>query len=119
MGYTLDQLTNEITRKTPACFEPTLDYVVVKIPKWQFEKFPGADKGPGPQMKSVGEAMAIRRAFEEALLKLFARWKLGSGSVREARTEDPGAELVTPHPERLAYIRYALREGMTVKERRR
>ena len=63
------RLTNEITRKTPACFEPTLDYVVVKIPKWQFEKFPGADEGLGPQMKSVGEAMAIGRTFKEALLK--------------------------------------------------
>src|SRR6266568_8056560 len=69
VGYTLDEITNDITRKTPACFEPTLDYVVVKIPKWQFEKFPGADEGLGPQMKSVGEVMAIGRTFKEALLK--------------------------------------------------
>src|SRR2546421_2911012 len=61
VGYTLDEIPNDITRKTPACFEPTLDYVVVKIPKWQFEKFPGADQSLGPQMKSVGEAMAIGR----------------------------------------------------------
>ena len=67
VGYTLDEITNDITRKTPACFEPTLDYVVVKIPKWQFEKFPGADASLGPQMKSVGEAMAIGRTFKEAL----------------------------------------------------
>src|SRR5205823_4939588 len=69
VGYTLDEITNDITRKTPACFEPTLDYVVVKIPKWQFEKFPGADESLGPQMKSVGEVMAIGRTFKQALLK--------------------------------------------------
>ena len=69
VGYTLDEIPNDITRKTPACFEPTLDYVVVKIPKWQFEKFPGADESLGPQMKSVGEVMAIGRTFKEALLK--------------------------------------------------
>ena len=67
VGYTLDEIPNDITRKTPACFEPTLDYVVVKIPKWQFEKFPGADESLGPQMKSVGEVMAIGRTFKEAL----------------------------------------------------
>src|SRR5581483_2745276 len=64
VGYTLDEIPNDITRKTPACFEPTLDYVVVKIPKWQFEKFPGADENLGPQMKSVGEVMAIGRTFK-------------------------------------------------------
>src|SRR6202021_2428226 len=69
VGYTLDEIPNDITRKTPACFEPTLDYVVVKIPKWQFEKFPGADENLGPQMKSVGEVMAIGRTFKEALMK--------------------------------------------------
>src|SRR4051794_7675586 len=69
VGYTLDEIPNDITRKTPACFEPTIDYVVVKIPKWQFEKFPGAEEGLGPQMKSVGEAMAIGRTFKEALMK--------------------------------------------------
>src|SRR3982750_3601737 len=69
VGYTLDEIPNDITRKTPASFEPTLDYVVVKIPKWQFEKFPGADEGLGPQMKSVGEVMAIGRTFKEALMK--------------------------------------------------
>src|SRR5450759_2447386 len=67
-GYTLDEIPNDVTRKTPACFEPTLDYVVVKIPKWQFEKFPGADDTLGPQMKSVGEVMAIGRRFKEALM---------------------------------------------------
>ena len=117
VGYTLDELTNEITRKTPACFEPTLDYVVVKIPKWQFEKFPGADEGLGPQMKSVGEAMAIGRTFKEALLK--AVRSLETGKRLSSEKLEPKIlvqRLVTPHPERLAYIRYALREGMTVKE---
>jgi len=65
VGYRLDEIHNDITRKTPACFEPTIDYVVVKIPKWQFEKFPGADETLGPQMKSVGEAMAIGRTFRK------------------------------------------------------
>ncbi len=69
VGYTLDELQNDITKATPACFEPTIDYVVVKIPKWQFEKFPGADETLGPQMKSVGEVMAIGRTFKEALMK--------------------------------------------------
>src|SRR3979490_155282 len=69
VGYALDEIPNDITKKTPACFEPTIDYVVVKVPKWQFEKFPGADETLGPQMKSVGEVMAIGRTFKEALLK--------------------------------------------------
>src|SRR5215472_6947862 len=69
VGYTLDEIKNDITRKTPACFEPTLDYVVVKIPKWQFEKFPGASPALTTHMKSVGEAMAIGRSFGEALNK--------------------------------------------------
>ena len=68
VGYTLDEIPNDITRKTPACFEPTIDYVVVKIPKWQFEKFPGSDDTLGPQMKSVGEVMAMGRTFKEALM---------------------------------------------------
>src|SRR5690606_24180505 len=69
VGYTLDELPNDITLKTPACFEPTLDYVVVKIPKWTFEKFPEAEPLLGTQMKSVGEVMAIGRTFREALQK--------------------------------------------------
>src|SRR5216110_866948 len=69
VGYTLDEIPNDITKKTPACFEHTMDYVVVKIPKWQFEKFPGADSSLGTQMKSVGEVMALGRTFKEALQK--------------------------------------------------
>ncbi len=117
VGYTLDEITNDITRKTPACFEPTLDYVVVKIPKWQFEKFPGADESLGPQMKSVGEVMAIGRTFKQALLKAVRSMETG----RKATAEDIEPRiltkrLVTPHPERLQYIRYALSQGMSVRE---
>src|SRR4051812_27002038 len=117
VGYSLDEITNDITRKTPACFEPTLDYVVVKIPKWQFEKFPGADENLGPQMKSVGEVMAIGRTFKEALLK--AVRSLETGKKAGSENIEPKIltqRLVTPHPERLSYIRYALREGMSVRE---
>jgi carbamoyl-phosphate synthase large subunit len=117
VGYTLDEIPNDITRKTPSCFEPTLDYVVVKIPKWQFEKFPGADESLGPQMKSVGEVMAIGRTFKEALLKgirsLDTGKKVGSEKIEPKILTQ---RLVTPHPERLSYIRYALRQGHTVKQ---
>src|SRR5271166_2947701 len=117
VGYTLDEITNDITRKTPACFEPTLDYVVVKIPKWQFEKFQGADESLGPQMKSVGEVMAIGRTFKQALLKAVRSLETGKriGSEKiEPRILTK--RLVTPHPERLQYIRYAFSQGMTVRE---
>jgi carbamoyl-phosphate synthase large subunit len=117
VGYTLDEIPNDITRKTPACFEPTLDYVVVKIPKWQFEKFPGADENLGPQMKSVGEVMAIGRTFKEALMKgvraLDTGKRVGSEKIEPKILTQ---RLVTPHPERLSYIRYALRQGHTVKQ---
>jgi carbamoyl-phosphate synthase large subunit len=117
VGYTLDEIPNDITRKTPACFEPTLDYVVVKIPKWQFEKFPGADERLGPQMKSVGEVMAIGRTFKEAMLKGVR--SLETGKALEAEKIEPRLltqRLVTPHPERLQYIRYALAHGYSVKQ---
>jgi len=117
VGYTLDEIRNDITRKTPACFEPTLDYVVVKIPKWQFEKFPGADENLGPQMKSVGEVMAIGRTFKEALMKGVRA--LDTGKRVGGQKIEPKIltqRLVTPHPERLAYVQYALRQGHTVKQ---
>src|SRR5689334_2127744 len=117
VGYTLDEIPNDITRKTPACFEPTLDYVVVKIPKWQFEKFPGADENLGPQMKSVGEVMAIGRTFKEALLKAVRSLETGKKSGSEnIEPKILTQRLVTPHPERLAYIQYAIRQGHTVKQ---
>ena len=117
VGYTLDEITNDITRKTPACFEPTLDYVVVKIPKWQFEKFPGADESLGPQMKSVGEVMAIGRTFKQALLKGIRSLETGK-SISSEKIEPRilTKRLVTPHPERLQYIRYALEQEMSVRE---
>jgi carbamoyl-phosphate synthase large subunit len=117
VGYTLDEIRNDITRQTPACFEPALDYVVVKIPKWQFEKFPGADENLGPQMNSVGEVMAIGRTFKEALMKgvraLDTGKKVGSEKIEPKILTQ---RLVTPHPERLSYVRYALRQGHTVKQ---
>jgi len=117
VGYTLDEIPNDITRKTPACFEPTIDYVVVKIPKWQFEKFPGADDTLGPQMKSVGEVMAIGRTFKEALMKA---WRsLETGKKTGAEVLEPRRltqMLVTPKPERLGYLRYAFERGMSVRE---
>ncbi|HTW62483.1 MAG TPA: carbamoyl-phosphate synthase large subunit [Terracidiphilus sp.] len=117
VGYTLDEIPNDITRKTPACFEPTIDYVVVKIPKWQFEKFPGADDTLGPQMKSVGEVMAMGRTFKEALMKA---WRaLETGKKTGAEVLEPRRltqMLVTPRPERLGYLRFAFERGMTVRE---
>src|SRR5580692_5916172 len=117
VGYTLDEIQNDITKATPACFEPTIDYVVVKIPKWQFEKFPGADEVLGPQMKSVGEVMAIGRTFKEAMMK--AVRSLETGKKATADDIEPRRltqRLVTPHPERLAYLRYAFDVGKSVRE---
>ena len=117
VGYRLDEIPNDITRKTPACFEPTLDYVVVKIPKWAFEKFPGAESNLGPQMKSVGEVMAIGRTFKEALQKGLR--SLETGKQLSAMTVDEDLlvqKLVTPNPSRLNYIRHAIRSGRSVAE---
>jgi carbamoyl-phosphate synthase large subunit len=117
VGYTLDEIPNDITRMTPACFEPTIDYVVTKIPKWQFEKFPGADDTLGPQMKSVGEVMAIGRTFKESLMKalrsLETGKKTGSEELEPRRLTQ---RLVTPQPERLNYIRFAFERGLSVRE---
>src|SRR5436309_5633828 len=117
VGYTLDEIQNDITKATPACFEPTIDYVVVKIPKWQFEKFPGADEGLGPQMKSVGEVMAIGRTFKEPMMKavrsLETCKKATADGIEPRRLTQ---RLVTPHPDRLAYVRYAFERGMSVRE---
>src|SRR6202163_4066064 len=117
VGYRLDEIRNDITRKTPACFEPTIDYVVVKIPKWAFEKFPGADPTLGTQMKSVGEVMAIGRTFKQALAK--GMRSLETGKAVTSETFDPALirqRLITPNPERLGYIRFALEQGWTVAE---
>ncbi|HWB33448.1 MAG TPA: carbamoyl-phosphate synthase large subunit [Acidobacteriaceae bacterium] len=117
VGYTLNEIQNDITKATPACFEPTIDYVVTKIPKWQFEKFPGGDDVLGPQMKSVGEVMAIGRTFKESMMKAIR--SLETGKKATAADIEPRRltqRLVTPHPDRLAYVRYAFEKGMTVRE---
>ncbi|MBN2244061.1 MAG: carbamoyl-phosphate synthase large subunit [Acidobacteria bacterium] len=114
VGYTLDEIPNDITKKTPASFEPTIDYVVAKIPKWNFEKFNEADSTLGTQMKSVGEAMAIGRTFKEALMKGIRSLERGKSLVTEKiDPENLVHYLRTPVPERLAYIRHAILAGMT------
>src|SRR6058998_3351595 len=117
VGYTLDEIPNDITQKTPASFEPTIDYVVVKIPKWNFEKFPEADTTLGTQMKSVGEAMAIGRTFKEALLKGVRSLERGKSLLSEkVDPESLTRNLRTPVPERLANIHFALLGGYTVDQ---
>ncbi len=117
VGYRLDEIKNDITRLTPACFEPTIDYVVVKIPRWQFEKFPGAEQTLGTQMKSVGEVMSMGRTFKQALGKAIR--SLETGKSASAEVFDPqliNTRLITATPERLGYIRFAFEQGRTVEE---
>src|ERR1700694_5167710 len=117
VGYRLDEIKNDITKVTPACFEPTLDYVVVKIPRWQFEKFPGAEPVLGTQMKSVGEVMAIGRTFKQALAKGIR--SLETGKAASSERFDTGLirqRLITPNPERLGYIRFAFEQGWSVEQ---
>jgi carbamoyl-phosphate synthase large subunit len=127
VGYTLDEIPNDITRSTPASFEPTLDYCVVKIPRWAFEKFPGADTTLGSQMKSVGEVMAIGRTFKEALqkaLRSLESSRAGLGLDRKDRWKDLKGiprktleEMVTrPNPDRILALRYALKAGFPIEE---
>ncbi|MEP7358009.1 MAG: carbamoyl-phosphate synthase large subunit, partial [Anaerolineales bacterium] len=112
VGYTLDEIPNDITRVTPASFEPSLDYCVVKIPRWDFEKFPGADLSLGPQMKSVGEVMAIGRTFPEALNKAVRGLEIGASGFG-SRLKKPGAAaaaaLTMPTAQRLLGVAEALR----------
>ncbi len=117
VGYTLDEIPNDITKKTPASFEPTIDYVVTKIPKWAFEKFPGAEDVLGTQMKSVGEVMAIGRTFKESLFKGLRSLE----AVKPLRLADvPDHELqqklARPNSQRFSYITYALQIGYTIDE---
>ncbi|HYH67464.1 MAG TPA: carbamoyl-phosphate synthase large subunit, partial [Urbifossiella sp.] len=127
VGYTLDELRNDITRETPACFEPTIDYVVTKVPRFAFEKFPEADPTLTTQMKSVGETMAIGRTFKESLQKALrglevGRFGLGNdrrdrwGSDDPPTTEEIAQKLARPNSERLWYIRYALKGGMSLDD---
>jgi len=112
VGYRLDEIPNDITQKTPSCFEPTIDYVVVKVPKWAQEKFPDADHALGTQMKSVGEVMAIGRTFKEALMKGLR--SLETGRRAPVPPRDPGElvqRLTTPHPEHLWDIFFAFEAG--------
>ncbi len=116
VGYTLDEIPNDITLKTPASFEPTLDYVVVKIPKWNFEKFPEAENLLGSQMKSVGEVMAIGRTFREALLKGVRSLETGKSLASEAvHPEKIREHLIHPNPKRLAYAYLALEQGYSIE----
>ena len=119
-GLTLDEIPNDITRKTPACFEPTLDYCVVKIPRWAFEKFRGADPRLGTRMKSVGEVMAIGRTFPEALLKGWRGLEDGPGLLPEAAgiaELEPLRERVSePHPARLGDLFRLLAAGVQPAE---
>ena len=117
VGYRLDEIKNDITKVTPACFEPTLDYVVVKIPRFQFEKFPGAEPVLGTQMKSVGEVMAIGRTFKQALAKGIRSLETGRAVKSEVfEAALIRQRLITPNPDRLGYIRFALEQGWTVEQ---
>jgi len=117
VGYTLDEIPNDITRKTPASFEPTLDYVVVKIPKWAFEKFQAAEPVLGTQMKSVGEAMAIGRTFKEAFMKALRSLEASAARVPTYTNDDDlRRHLITPNPERVRYLQMALERGWSCAE---
>src|SRR5256885_2137745 len=127
VGYTLDELPNDITRTTPASFEPVLDYVVVKVPRFAFEKFPTADYRLTTQMKSVGEAMAIGRSFKEAFQKGLRAleigrpgWVAGATAADDRLTSDSPDDLRValrvPTPERMIQIKRALVAGLTVEE---
>src|SRR6266404_947401 len=118
VGMALDEIPNDITKKTPACFEPTIDYVVVKIPKWQFEKFPGADTTLGTQMKSVGEVMAIGRTFKEALQKGIRSLEPHTPWRAPAETPDSllREKLSTPRPDRIHWLLTAVERGLHADE---
>ncbi|WP_146371531.1 carbamoyl-phosphate synthase large subunit [Symmachiella macrocystis] len=126
VGYTLDEIPNDITRETLACFEPTIDYVVTKIPRWTFEKFPEADAVLTTQMKSVGETMAIGRTFKESLQKAVRGLETGHfglgggkndlwGTIEQPADDEIQRKLATPNDERLYYIRYAFKAGMSLE----
>jgi len=133
VGYLLDEIRNDITRETPACFEPTIDYVVTKIPRFAFEKFPQADPTLNIQMKSVGEAMAIGRTFKESLQKALRSLEIGRhGLGGDGRPWRIGAEvfgdrdilprhlisqrLSSPNAERIFFVRHAFRAGFSLEE---
>jgi carbamoyl-phosphate synthase large subunit len=118
IGYHLDEIQNDITRVTPACFEPVLDYVVVKIPRWAFEKFRDASPVLGTQMKSVGEVMAIGRTFKEALQKGLRGLETGTSGFSRSDLDDTRIKqkLLTPDPDRIFYVKRALELGWEHEE---
>ncbi|HWN65308.1 MAG TPA: carbamoyl-phosphate synthase large subunit, partial [Candidatus Binatus sp.] len=122
VGYTLDEIKNDITRETPACFEPTIDYCVVKVPRFTFEKFPQADATLTTRMKSVGEAMAIGRTFKEALQKALRSLEIkrfglcGDGADRSVNPETLRLKLSTPNAERIFHLAQAFQDGMSTDE---
>ena len=125
VGYTLDEIMNDITRETPACFEPSIDYCVIKIPRFNFEKFPGSDTRLTSAMKSVGEVMAFGRTFKEALQKGMRSMETGRSGfgfdpkeidLSTLTKEELRGRLTTPNAERLYYIQAALKNGMSVEE---
>jgi carbamoyl-phosphate synthase large subunit len=122
VGYTLDEIPNDITKKTPASFEPTIDYCVVKIPRFTFEKFKGADETLTVQMKSVGEAMAIGRTFKEALQKGLRSLEVGVFGIADDHLSgilNPDIirkKLITPNKDRIFYIRHAFMAGLSIEE---
>src|SRR6266404_1953809 len=117
VGYTLDEIPNDITKKTPASFEPTIDYVVAKIPKWDFEKFKEAEDVLGTQLKSVGEVMAIGRTFKEALFKgLRSLEAVKPLRLEDVSTDELQRKLARPNSQRFSYITYALQHDWPVSE---
>lgn len=116
VGYGLDEIPNDITRVTPASFEPSLDYVIVKIPRWDFEKFIGADRVLGPQMKAVGEVMAIGRTFPEALQKAVRALDIGITGFGSRLDHVPAAALSVPTAQRLFQVAAALYDGVSQEE---
>jgi len=122
VGYTLDEIKNDITRETPACFEPTIDYCVVKVPRFTFEKFPQADATLTTRMKSVGEAMAIGRTFKEALQKALRSLEIkrfglcGDGADKHVDPETLRLKLSIPNADRIFYLAQAFRDRMSIDE---
>jgi len=122
VGYTLDELKNDITRETPASFEPSIDYVVTKVPRFTFEKFPGADETLTTQMKSVGEAMAIGRTFKESLQKALRSLEIkrfgliGDGADKEVDDETLTSKLTVPNAERIFFLGQAFAKGWSVEK---
>ena len=127
VGYRLHELQNDITRETKACFEPSIDYVVTKIPRFAFEKFPDADNLLTTQMKSVGETMAIGRTFKESFQKALRGLEVGAfgfgcdnkdlwGTDFQPSADEIRAKIAKPNPDRVWYLRYAIKSGMTLDE---